>query len=488
MSTDDLWLLDATELAARIRRRELSSVECVTACAERIERLDWVNAFASTRLDQAVSDARAADDVSMRGESELPPLHGVPFAVKDWKCTSRGEPMWWGTRLLRDIDHRADVTSELAARYERAGLISLGRTNLPELAFGPPTTEPDANGVTRNPWDRTRSVGGSSGGSAAAVAAGLVPLANASDGGGSLRIPAACCGLVGLKVSRGRLTNAPHADGRNIKVEGHLARSVRDIALLLDLTAGPADGDVDGLGRSEHGSFVVAASTSLRPLRIGVMVDPPGCMNPNGSVPASARQAVERVAAHLADHGHHVEAAFPPGLAIPLSTPNLYAAERAVLRSRIASLIGREVTIDDVEPRTWTMFQLAERADGIAVLNEIDNEQRWARTARAWWDTGWDLLLTPALGRDVPVLGELKETADDPLGASMRGYPMAWFSYPFNVTGQPAITVPVPVGGEALCDSVQFVAPIGREDLLLCVAAHLETELALRDRVPAAVR
>jgi amidase len=172
--------------------------------------------------------------------------------------------------------------------------------------------------------------------------------------------------------------------------------------------------------------------------------------------------------------GHEVVVASPPSIHDPLRTPSLYAAERAVLRRTLESLVDRPLTADDVEPRTWAMFGLAGRTDGVSVLGEIDAEQRWARNVRRWWDDGWDLLLTPALGRDVPELGELKETAEDPLGASLRGYPMAWFSYPFNITGQPAVTIPTPLGDEPVPTSFQLVAAVGREDLLLAAAAFFE--------------
>jgi amidase len=469
-------IADATELAELIRSRQCSSVEVVTAAIERAESTASLGAFVWMRPEQALAEARHADQRTLQtaDPQSLPPLHGVPFAVKDWKCTTAGEPMWWGTRLLRDLDHRATVTTELAARHHAAGLISIGRTNLPELAFGPPTTEPDAFAPARNPWQPSLSAGGSSGGSAVAVAAGIVPVANASDGGGSLRIPAACCGLVGLKVSRGRLTVAPHAEGRAIKVEGYFARSVRDVALLLDVLSGPAAGDAPGLAAPLGGSFAAAPDLPTRRLRVGLMVEPPGCMNPDR--PVSDRQvAAARWAAETLDEaGHEVVVASPPTIHDPLRTPSLYAAERAVLRRTLESLVDRPLTADDVEPRTWAMFELAGHTDGVSILGEIEAEQHWARSVRRWWDSGWDLLLTPALGRDIPELGELKETADDPLGASLRGYPMAWFSYPFNITGQPAVTIPAPRGDSSVPASFQLVAAVGREDLLLAVAALFE--------------
>jgi amidase len=199
----EIWKLDAVAQAGLRARGEVAPDELVRAAVERAERVDGdVNSIVHPRFGAAVAEAGGATGV----------LAGVPMVVKDWKCLQAGEPAGWATAALQD--RRAKVSSHVAQAYTSAGLVSIGRSNLPELAFGPPTTEPAVHGACRNPWDRRLSVGGSSGGSAAAVAAGIVPVANASDGGGSLRIPAAACGLVGLKVSRGRISNAPHSDGR----------------------------------------------------------------------------------------------------------------------------------------------------------------------------------------------------------------------------------------------------------------------------------
>lgn len=487
-----VWHHDAVGQAELVRSGEIAPDEAVRVALQRAEAVDGtVNSLVHRRFDEALDQAR--DDVvrSSPGPDADRAFAGVPFAVKDWKCTTAGEPSTWGMRCLVAVDRRSDVTTELARRYDAAGLVSIGRTNLPELAFGPPTTEPDAHGPCANPWAPGHSVGGSSGGSAAAVAAGIVPAANASDGGGSLRIPAACCGLVGLKVSRGRITNAPHADGRGTKVEGHLARTVRDVAALLDATAGAVPGDPYGLA-PEAASWLEAMSRPPGPLRIGRLDRAPRSMDPDGDPGERNRAAVDTAARLLEEFGHHVEHDHPAGLDERLQTPQLYAAERAALRATIEQALGRPLVADDVEPRTWALFELAASSSGSAVIAEMEAEQRWARSVARWWRSGptgagFDILLTPALGRDVPVLGELKETAADPLGTVGAGFAMAWFTYPFNVSGHPAIVVPVVAAedGAVPPTAVQLVAAHGREDLLLALAAQFEQALSWPQRWPA---
>jgi amidase len=473
----EIWQHDAVGQAALIAAGEISAVDAVTAAIGRARLVEpVVNSIVHPRFDSALDAAASLD----RRHPDRAPLAGVPFAVKDWKCTTAGEPSTWGMRALVEAGRRAEHTTELAHRYRRAGLLSIGRTNLPELAFGPPTTEPDAHGPCRNPWAPQRSVGGSSGGSAAAVAAGIVPVANASDGGGSLRIPAACTGLVGLKVTRGRITNAPHADGRGAKVEGHVARTVRDVAAVLDATAGALAGEPYALAAPGR-TWSQALGELEAPLRIGVLHRAPRAMAAIGDPGAEATSAVDVAVALLTAFGHHVEAGHPAGLDEPLRTPHLYAAERAALRREIENTLRRPLTAADVEPRTWALFELAASTSGPAVIEELGREQQWARAVSAWWRStpsgdGFDLLLTPALGRDVPRLGELKESAHEPLGTIGIGFPLAWFTYPFNVTGHPAIVVPVvpPIDGERPPVAVQLVAAHGREDLLLGVAAVME--------------
>ncbi|MEM9565438.1 MAG: amidase [Actinomycetota bacterium] len=474
---------DAVAQADLRRRGSVGPTELVEAAIERAAAVDGtINSIVYPRDERAVEQAAM---IPVDG----PPLAGVPMAVKDWKCLQAGERWSWSMRVLDELELRAEFSTELARRYEAAGLVSIGRTNLPELAFGPPTTEPDAHGPCRNPWATGYSVGGSSGGSAAAVAAGIVPVANASDGGGSLRIPAACCGVLGLKVSSGRIPNAPHADGRNIKVEGTLATSVRDLAITLDLTSGPLVGAIgtpprpsDGFARSLAG----AAGGARR--RIVVRTTPPLAMSrghDTSCVDDEHIASVHHIARVLEAAGHHVEEGVgPDGLDERLGTPNLYAAERAALRATIEEQLGRPLERDDVEPRTWAMFELAANATGPQVLAELGNEQRWAAAVRRWWTEPTDVLLTPTLGRSTPAIGELKETDDEPFAGAVAGFPMAWFTYPFNLTGQPALSVPAGLDRNGVPIGVQLVGAWGREDVLLGLAGEIERAAPWPTRAP----
>ncbi|MDQ1496804.1 MAG: amidase, partial [Actinomycetota bacterium] len=263
--SDALGDHDATGLAALVRAGDVTPLELVDAAIERIELVDpQLNAVIHPRFERARAEARGLH-LPPPTETMAPgsaPFAGVPFLVKDITCHQAGEPFHEGMRFLRDRQWREDRDSYLAARFRAAGLITVGRTNTPELGIVP-TTEPVAYGATRNPWDPSRSPGGSSGGSAAAVAAGLVPAAHANDGGGSIRIPASACGLVGLKPSRGRTSLGPNASFSALVVAEHVVcRTVRDSAAFLDAVCGPMPGDL------------YVAPAPLRPFREEVGADP----------------------------------------------------------------------------------------------------------------------------------------------------------------------------------------------------------------------
>src|SRR4051794_23073294 len=299
LATETRWL-DAVEQAAMVRRGDVSAVELLDAAIERIEAMnESLNAVTITWFDEA-----------RRAAATLPdgPFRGVPFLLKDLWAHYAGQRLTNGCRALKDANLVSPTDTTLVSRFRRAGLNIAGRTNSPE--FGSlPTTEPTAWGATRNPWDVTRSPGGSSGGSGAAVAAGLVPFAHASDGGGSIRIPASACGLVGLKPSQGRITLGPFRDESNLGVELCVSRTVRDTAALLDAVHGPGVGDTVIAPRPSR-PYIEEVGADPGRLRIGIL----DCLPSGDSVHDDCRDATRAAGVLLQSLGHHVEPGFPPAL------------------------------------------------------------------------------------------------------------------------------------------------------------------------------
>ena len=302
-----LAALDATAQAELVRSGELTATEAVQAALDRAEAVNGeLNAIIVPRYEAALAEAAAPLGAG--------PFAGVPFLLKDLDGVMAGEPLHAGTRFLKERGYVAPVDTEIVARFKAAGLIIIGRTNTPELGLVT-TTEPESYGPTRNPWDTTRSTGGSSGGSGAAVAAGIVPMAHAGDGGGSIRIPASECGLFGLKPSRGRITSGPELGEVWAGLVARLAvtRSVRDAAALLDAVAGPGVGDPYWAPPPARPYFTEVGADPGS-LRVGLVIDPPdGSVRTDGEV-AEATRAAGRLVESL---GHRVEEAHPSALADP---------------------------------------------------------------------------------------------------------------------------------------------------------------------------
>jgi amidase len=458
---DELAGLDAVGQAELVRRRTVSPLELVDAAIARIERYNPVlNAVIAPLFDEARSAARSP---------ALPagPFGGVPFLLKDLGAQQEGQPYWCGNRARRDIGHRSRADTALGARFRAAGLITLGKTNLPE--FGPqPTTQPLAFGDTHNPWDLRRSPGGSSGGSCAAVAAGLVPIAHANDGGGSIRLPAAWCGLVGLKPSRGRTAPPPRWVVRN-NVEHVVARSVRDVAL--DAVHGNEPGDLYTLPPPAR-PYAAEVGADPGRLRIGLLT-----RAPFGDTPRACVDAAESAARLLTSLGHIVEPDWPAALFdadVPRQTGALWSVMTAKDVLELAALLGRPVTADDVEPYTWATAERARRYSGADYLLATEVQQDYARRVASWWSSGDQLLLTPTAGEPPPTLDELRPDPAEPLRIGRRFGRIAAFTMPWNVTGQPAISLPLHWTAEGLPVGVQLVGAMGREDVLIRVAAQLE--------------
>jgi len=467
---DSFERLDATAQAELVRRGEVTPADLVDAAIARLEeRNPALNAVIHPALERARALSRA---------EHLPrrPLCGVPILMKDLGGDEAGAPYHAGMRFLKEAGWTSPASSYLSEKFAAAGLVSLGRTNTPELGLMP-TSEPEAHGATRNPWNLEHSAGGSSGGAAAAVAAGIVPVAHASDGGGSIRIPAAHCGLVGLKPTRGRISFGPGLGERwnGFSCEFVVTRTVRDSAAVLDAVHGPMPGDPYSAERPRR-PYVAAAAEAPPALRVGVMREPPR----GGEIDANCVAAVDRAAAILTDLGHHVEESHPEALddsAAVVAFVEIVAANIARALDTWGEKVGRPVTAGDVETLTWLMAERGRTIGAHQLLAHIEFVHRFGRRAAAWWESGFDLLLTPTTAAPPPPIGHLTGTADDPFRGYMRAAPYGAFTLLFNLTGQPAISLPLhqtTTGVAGLPVGAQLVAAGGREDLLLQVAAQIE--------------
>jgi amidase len=471
-------LLDACAQAQLVRTGEVSPAELVEEAIERIERVNpTLNAVIRPRFDEARAEAA--------GELPDGPFRGVPMVIKDLLCSTAGEPIHEGMQLLKDVGYVAEADQELARRFRAAGFVVVGKTNTPELGIVP-TTEPLAYGSTRNPWDTSRSTGGSSGGSAAAVAAGMVSVGHANDGGGSIRIPASECGLVGLKPSRARVSLGPaYGDAiGGLVCELAVTRSVRDTAAVLDAVAGPAPGDPYA-APSPARPYAEEVGADPGHLRIGLQTSPPG----GGiEVHPDCIAAAEAAGRLLEQCGHTVEPTVVRALEDPALTEKFVLIWSAGVAYDIdhhwPSRIGRAIGAEDVEPLTWALAEFGRGATAGDFLAARDWIQACARRVAAWYDEGWDLLLTPTLAEPPPRLGEFDSPADNPMNGLLRAAALVPFTPPFNATGQPGISLPLHWNDDGLPIGVQLVAPYGREDVLLRVAAQLEEAAPWADRRP----
>jgi len=461
-NVDELSMMDATGLAELVRKGKVSPIELVDAAIRRIEKLNpQINAVIWERFDRARQEAR--------GELPKGPFQGVPFLTKDVGCTTAGEPETQGSRFLKNHNYTATTTAELAKRIRAAGFVNLGRTNVPE--FATMTTEPLAWGPTRNPWDLTRTPGGSSGGAAAAVASLMVPVAHGNDAGGSIRMPAAACGVVGLKPTRGRISSAPGDELTvPLAVQGFLTRSVRDTAACLDFAAGAAPGDPTVPSPPQR-PFIRELDSKPPSLRVGLLNQLPRSVE--GSLDPACKRAAEDAGRLLESLGHHVEPAKPSGI----DDPTITAVYLRLLGSRALNRlqgferrIGERAKADEVEAGNTSIMELARAMSAVDYLQDLEQVNAFSRQFAGWWSSGFDLLLSPSTAVLPPKLGTL---GIDP---QRRADMLTWSVYarPFNFSGLPAITLPLFWSEEGLPIGVQLGAAYGREDLLINVAAQLE--------------
>ncbi len=477
-AADDLSRLDATAQAGLVRRGDVSPLELVDAAIGRIEALNpSLNAVIHPLFDKARAAAASPD---------LPdgPFRGVPMVVKDLTCHTAGDPFHEGMRFLRDLEWVAPGDTYLAAKFRAAGFVFVGKTNTPELGILP-TTEPDAYGPTRNPWNTGHSTGGSSGGSAAAVASGMVPVGHANDGGGSIRIPASECGLVGLKPTRGRTSLGPDFGEimGGLVVEGVVARTVRDAAGVLDAIRGPMPGDPYAAPPPAR-PYGEEVGAEPRRLRIGILTEAPGG---TADTHPDCLRATEDAGHLLESLGHTVEPEAPPALDDPeyiAQFITLWASGQAWNLDHWSRVTGSKIGQEQVEPLTWALAEMGRTYTGGDLLSSMEWLEFMSRRMLQWWAGGFDLLLTPTLAEPPPPLGEFGIDPDNPLQPLFRAAGLTPYTPLFNVSGQPAISLPLSWSAEGLPIGVQLVADIGREDLLIRVAGQLEVAAPWADRLP----
>ena len=463
---DEFAFMDATAQAELVRKKEVQPLELLEAAIKRIEKINpTLNAVVTPMYDQARA---AAPEVNLDA-----PLAGVPFLLKDILATYAGVRFTLGSSLLRHFV--PDHDSELVVRLKKAGLVILGKTNTPEFGLLP-TTEPALFGPCRNPWDLERTTGGSSGGSSAAVAAGIVPMAHANDGGGSIRIPASCCGLFGLKPTRGRNPLGPDFGDAigGLVAEHAVTRSVRDSAVLLDATSGPDIGDPYWAPPPER-PFTNEVGADPGNLRIAFTTESiagvpihPDCI-----------QAVQETAALCADLGHEVTQAAPK-----MSGDSLTEMFSVLWSSSTAATLSiLKAKQDQVEPLSWALYEKGCQISAPEYMQTITALQRVSRQFARFF-VEYDLLLTPTLAEPPVPLGTFDATADDPMKGFRRSKTFVPFTPICNVTGQPAMSVPLFWNREELPIGSHFVGRFGDEATLFRLAAQLEEARPWKDKIP----
>jgi len=462
----------ALEMAELVRSGEISATELVGASLSRIAELEpRLNAFTHVAHEQALETAASI------GPDDPRPFAGVPIAIKDNRPVA-GMPLTYCSDMFADYVPTED--SYLVRRLRAAGFVIVGKTALPEAAILP-TCEARANGATANPWSLDRTPGGSSGGSAAAVAAGMVPVAHANDGGGSTRIPAACCGLVGLKPSRGRISVGPANGHSFLATDGVLTRTVSETAALLDVLAGYELGD-STWAPPPLAPYAQAASGPPASLRIGLVVNSP--LHDAVIDPECVRGATE-TARLLEALGHHVEEYTAPwsGLDLGQEFTRAFAPGAAMMVRAGGERLGRPPRAEDVEPLTWAIYEHVAAQSTLDYLAAVTRLESLGREIVQAFDR-FDVIVTPALGSRPLPSGEVHGRGPDPWDHFRRSGLFTPFTAVINVTGLPAISIPVFQGEDGLPTAAQLIGRPAREDLLLALGAQLEGALPWSERRP----
>jgi amidase len=465
VSLEELVFRSALEQAELVRSGQVSPVELVGGYLERIEELDpELNSFVTACSDEALVAARRAEEET----GELPPFHGVPLPIKDLTETA-GIRTTFSSKAF--AEHVPPRDAAVVRRLREAGFIVIGKTNTPE--FGSiAVTESELNGACRNPWNTDLTPGGSSGGAAAAVSAGLAPAAHGSDGGGSIRIPASCCGLFGIKPARGRVSNAPYSDGSvALGGSGPITRTVADAAALLDVMAGYEWGDPQWAPPPAR-PFLDEVDAEPGTLRIGFATTPPVDV----PVDPVCVRAAEEAAVFLAELGHEVDEAAAPAWA---------ADEFLPLFMRVWRLGPAMYPVQDpelLEPHNREFVEQAAATSSVEYGRTVLRLQVFARPVVAFF-ADYDLVLTPTLALPPVPVGSMFEDADGPVQACVRFTP---FTPLVNLTGQPAVSLPLAETEDGVPVGVQLIGRPADEVTLLRVSAQVERARPWRDRRPPA--
>jgi amidase len=459
---NELYKFDATAQAELVRKKEIKPVELVEAVIDLIEKINpQINAVVTKMYD----DARA----SVKSEVKGAPFWGVPFLLKDLLAAYKGVPMSSGSRYLKDYVPNQD--SELVSRHRRAGMIVVGKTNTPEFGILP-TTESELLGAARNPWNTDYTTGGSSGGSAAAVAAGIVPMAHANDGGGSIRIPASCCGVFGLKPTRARNPLGPNFGDifSGMVVEHAVSRTVRDSALLLDATSGYMSGDPYCAPAPDR-PFVEEIGADTGKLRIAFFYEAPL----GTPVHEDCIAAVEDAAGLLTDLGHEVVHTAPEinGEMMSNTFMAIWASGVTWTIQSMSNAIGRIPDEGELEPCTHALNEMGKKVSASDYLLSVQYHQILTRQIAAFMND-YDLLLTPTLGSPPLKLGSFAPTPENPLAGMQVATEFVPFTPICNMTGQPAMSVPLYWNAEGLPIGTHFIGRYGDEATLFRLASQLE--------------
>lgn len=460
---------DAVGLAWLVSSGEVSAMELLETA---IARSEAVNPSINCMVEQLHDFARAA----IRSGLPEGPFTGVPFVLKDLGMMLAGTVTTNGSRFFRDA--RMDYSSTVVQRYQRSGLVIFGKTASPEFG-GTPTTESILFGDTRNPWDLTRSTGGSSGGSAAAVAAGILPLANGTDGGGSIRIPASCCGLFGIKPSRGRVPSGPKKLSSTMSVIHAVSRSVRDSAVLLDATRGPEPGQTT-IAPAPHRNYIEELSRPPGSLRIGLISTP----ITHSPIDPECSKAAANAAKLCESLGHHVEP-----VQLPVDPREFFASTRVIMGTGTVMRVvgrekqlGRQVTEDDLEPIIWQRYQSSKDYTA-EQLSRAERGVEKATRQMAILQQKYDLLLSPTLATPPAKLGKLSLNQDNAV-YEKEAINTSAFTMLYNATGQPAMTLPLHWTPDGLPVGVMFAGRYGEEGLLFQLAGQLEQASPWFKKIP----